>query len=968
MNVYFSRARRVPHTPECGYHAWDEVRETEGHQVRSSPRRVVGMRTPASTRGFRARLLGACFCVLGTVLLSQPITAFATGPNAILTPTGYAANNVARADDTANQVVGLPFSMNWNGTVYSQIYINMNGNVTFGTGYTGYNPSTALATLGQNIMAPFWADVDTRNTSLGQVTYSNINAGSVPQVDGRDAFFVNWIGVGRYNSATAGNTQTNSFQLVIVDRSDTGAGNFDFMFNYDEMTWDLATASSNQRARVGWGRSDGSAFELPGSGTAQGSTSTLLDSSDAATSLIQNAINDQGQLGRYVWRVRGGTAPNVPPVITVVNRVLEGNAPGVYAGYTGAGDVTATDSDGSIASFVSNMPALLPLGVTPVLWTAKDDRGMVATRTQTVTVADTTPPVLPALSSSSHAAGVWTGLGTVSVNSSLSTDTCTGVSGVSYAWSLNSTTAPDTIFDASTASTMTVPFTTTTTTTLDDQSFPATTWPADWTRSDATYVQIATTAGRYHAAAYAAEVWSKNNTRRTEDFSKTYDLSAYNSASLSFWDYRSALSEALDYERVEYSTDGGANWTQLQQNTGVSAASDWAQYTYPLPAVAAVSVRFSASVNSKNEFVNWDEIMVLGTTSTTTNLSNAARSVSTTTTLGDGTWFFNLRTRDVAGNWTGTRSFGPVLIDSGPPVTTSNAPSGWSTATVNVSLTATDTGSGVAYTRSKLDAAAVATYTASVPVSTDGTHTLLFWSVDLRGNVEATKTATVRVDKTAPTVPGGLSASSVSTSSVEVTWTASTDVISGMFAYGVYRDGSLIATSSANTYTATGLNPGQTYAFAVAALDVAGNWSARTASKNETLPASEIWMSLSPTSFDFGSMDPGTSSAITSGTVVTVGGVGFLNYDLTCSAQDFSNTTTPTTTPTMPVGFMTYATRGWKLTPATAFTTASALVSTSIGTKYVWQHPYLFDYVLNMPWTYEPGAYTTSVRFTVVSK
>jgi len=153
------------------------------------------------------------------------------------------------------------------------------------------------------------------------------------------------------------------------------------------------------------------------------------------------------------------------------------------------------------------------------------------------------------------------------------------------------------------------------------------------------------------------------------------------------------------------------------------------------------------------------------------------------------------------------------------------------------------------------------------------------------------------------------------------------DVLEAATAFGPTRlvtedpAGSLVATSWETTYTASGLNPGQTYSFAVAALDVAGNWSPQTASVDETLPSSEIWMELSPTSFDFGSMDPGTSSAITSGTVVTVGGVGLLNYDLTCSAQDFTNTTTPTATPTMPVGFMSYAIRGWQVAPATPFTT-----------------------------------------------
>ncbi len=968
MNVYFSRTPRAPRNPARGDRMWDEVHEMEGHQVSSSSRRRAGVPTPVHRRGFRASVLGACFVVLGLILVGLPDVALAAGPDAILTPTGYATNLVARDDDTANQVVGLPFTMNWNGTSYDQVYINMNGNVTFGAGFTGYNPTTSLSALGQNIMAPFWADVDTRNTAMGRVTYSNITAGNVPQVDGHDAFFVNWIDVGRYNYTTAGNTQMNSFQLVIVDRSDTGAGNFDFMYNYDAMTWDIATGSSSRRARVGWGRSDGNAFELPGSGTAQGSTSTLLDTSAAATSLIQNEMNDADQLGRYVWQVRGGTVPNVPPVVTAVDRVLEGNAPGMYAGYTGVGDVTATDSDGLITSLVRSGPSLLPWGTNNLVWTATDDRAMVTTAAQTVTVADTVAPALPTLTSPTHTAGVWTNAGGVTVNSTLSTDTCTGVSGVSYAWSLNSVATPDTTFDASTVSTLTVPVTTTTTMTVNEQTFQTTTWPADWTRSDNTYVRIATAAGRYHLAAYAAEIYANNNTRRTANFYKTYDLSAYDEATLSFFDDRSAFSTNQDYALVEYSTNNGANWTQLQRNAGTSAATTWTWHQYSLPAVANVRVRFSASVNSNAEYANWDEILVQGALPTTTNLSNAARSVSTSTTLADGTWYFNLHTRDVAGNWTNTRSFGPVLIDSGPPVTTSNAPSTWSTSTVNVSLNATDTGSGVAYTRYKLDAAAVATYTAAIPVSTDGTHTLLFWSVDNRGNVEATKTATVRVDKTAPTVPSGVSASSLSTSSVEITWTGSTDAISGMYAYGVYRDGSLIATSSATTYTATGLNAGQTYAFSVAARDVAGNWSPRTASVSETLPSSGIWMELSPASFDFGSMDPGTSSAISSGTLVTVGGVGLLSYDLSCSAQDFSNTTTPTTTPTMPVGYMTYATRGWKLTPVTPFTTSSALVSTATGSKYVWRHPYVFDYALDMPWTYEPGVYTTSVRFTAVSR
>ena len=69
----------------------------EGHQVRSSPRRV-GAHVPLLTRGFRAALLGGLFVVLSVMFLIAPQVAEAAGPNAILTPTGYATNPVTRAD------------------------------------------------------------------------------------------------------------------------------------------------------------------------------------------------------------------------------------------------------------------------------------------------------------------------------------------------------------------------------------------------------------------------------------------------------------------------------------------------------------------------------------------------------------------------------------------------------------------------------------------------------------------------------------------------------------------------------------------------------------------------------------------------------------------------------------------------------------------------------------------------------
>jgi len=533
------------------------------------------------------------------------------------------------------------------------------------------------------------------------------------------------------------------------------------------------------------------------------------------------------------------------------------------------------------------------------------------------------------------------------------------VRGFSYLWTLNPVAVPDAVMDPS------VTTAATTTTTVETQNFDSAIWPFDWMREwiadtgdPLTYLRSSNARA---ASGYAAELWSdKKNTRRTAGFSRAFDLTSHTSATLSFTDYTAELDSGSDYSRVERSTDGGTSWTLIQNST---PNSGWNTRSYPLPVGGFVLLRFSGSVDENNEYCDWDDISVSGVKTITAT----ALTTSSTSTLADGSWYYVLRTVDWAGNWSTPTSLGPLRIDTVKPTTTDNASSAWNTTPPVVALVATDPSGPVTTTYYKLGSAAVATYSAPFPVSAQGATALQYWSVDAAGNVETAKTVSVRVDTVAPTVPSALSASAISTSAVDLVWSGSTDAVSGIAYYGIYRNGSLVASSTSTSFTATGLTPGQTYAFAVAARDIAGNWSARTASVDETLPASQIWLTLSSTSVDFGALDPGTSSVISSGTAVTVGGVGIQTYDLTCSAQDFSNLTTPTTTPTMPAGVLKYAMRGWKVIPATSFMNAAALADTSTGSMYVWRHTYQFDYTLNVPWTYEPGTYATDVRYTVVA-
>jgi hypothetical protein len=96
-------------------------------------------------------------------------------------------------------------------------------------------------------------------------------------------------------------------------------------------------------------------------------------------------------------------------------------------------------------------------------------------------------------------------------------------------------------------------------------------------------------------------------------------------------------------------------------------------------------------------------------------------------------------------------------------------------------------------------------------------------------------------DTTAPTVPTGLTATAISSSQINLSWTASTDTGgSGMAGYKIYRcqgasctistTAASIATTSATIYSNTGLTAATSYTYKVAAYDVAGNTSGQSAS------------------------------------------------------------------------------------------------------------------------------------------
>jgi hypothetical protein len=75
-----------------------------------------------------------------------------------------------------------------------------------------------------------------------------------------------------------------------------------------------------------------------------------------------------------------------------------------------------------------------------------------------------------------------------------------------------------------------------------------------------------------------------------------------------------------------------------------------------------------------------------------------------------------------------------------------------------MSLTATDSVSGVAAIYYRIDNGATQTYSAPFAVTGDGVHPVNFWSVDNAGNSNSSYTVQIRIDGTAPTAQAALSA------------------------------------------------------------------------------------------------------------------------------------------------------------------------------------------------------------------
>ncbi|MDQ3870886.1 MAG: hypothetical protein M3301_04625, partial [Chloroflexota bacterium] len=152
-----------------------------------------------------------------------------------------------------------------------------------------------------------------------------------------------------------------------------------------------------------------------------------------------------------------------------------------------------------------------------------------------------------------------------------------------------------------------------------------------------------------------------------------------------------------------------------------------------------------------NGWYNDDVAIKWSASDATSGLASAVPANSTITGEGSGLKA-SASISDRAGNTTTADSAPLVRIDRTAPTTgISGTSNSWTNGSVTVSLTASDNLSGVASTSYRIDGGAAQTGT-SFTLSSEGDHTVSFFSTDRAGNAEAAQTAHVKIDKTAPTI------------------------------------------------------------------------------------------------------------------------------------------------------------------------------------------------------------------------
>lgn len=175
-----------------------------------------------------------------------------------------------------------------------------------------------------------------------------------------------------------------------------------------------------------------------------------------------------------------------------------------------------------------------------------------------------------------------------------------------------------------------------------------------------------------------------------------------------------------------------------------------------------------------------------------------------------------------------------------------------------------------------------------VYVDSDGNGTLEWTPLTSNAGV-------VEVDDEAPSSPSNLVASNPTSSTIDLSWTASTDnvAVSGYFIY--FSDGTLATTAPSNSITVNSLNPSTSYTFYVTAYDAAMNESGQSNNATQVttgIPDTEV--PTTPTNLVASNITTSTIDLSWSASTDNVGVAGYYVYQDGVQVSDVTSGTSTT--------------------------------------------------------------------------
>ncbi|CAM4350928.1 chitodextrinase [Paenibacillus endophyticus] len=297
----------------------------------------------------------------------------------------------------------------------------------------------------------------------------------------------------------------------------------------------------------------------------------------------------------------------------------------------------------------------------------------------------------------------------------------------------------------------------------------------------------------------------------------------------------------LDDFYLSSSADGGSGGGDTVAPTAPAGLTS--------PSKTATSVNLSWTASTDNVGVTGYEVYRGSTLAGTTT---GATTLQVTGLTANTAYSFTVKAKDAAGNLSAASNTLSVTTNAAADTQAPTAPTGltspsktatsvnlsWTASTDNVAVTGYEV-----YRGSTLTGTTTGATTLQVTGLTANTaYSFTVKANDAAGNLSAASntlsvTTNAAADTQAPSAPTGLTAPSKTDTTVNLSWTASTDNV-GVTGYEVYRGATLAGTTTgATTLQVTGLTANTAYSFTVKAKDAAGNLSAASSALSITTNA-----------------------------------------------------------------------------------------------------------------------------------